>query len=762
MHPLKKARLDLGYTQTMLADFAQVSVPTIKRAEAGKPLRADMVQLICQYFSSHYHHQVEPKELGLVNEEGREKQGNNELSFTLDDMDLEREEQNLYEETANSSQTLRYPKQTSTIHETAHDSLVAYLQQQRARMLNTLASGSTNLKVKDIVGENGLFISPPWEELQGTANHTDIVQYVIEALTEGQQILLLGSAGQGKTTLLKQVFTLMIDRFLNESTETATPFPMYIPLREFPTFTGNAIELLWNYASEDFPLSFEDFTYLVRNNHIVFLFDGFDEIRGELTQQAINERAMSKVFARPSILSCRKSFFEFYLSMSAIQEYYSQWIELQPLKLNSSITKYITTFCQKKQLKASQKNITTPEKIIEAIRGKQELQDLLQRPLLLLMMLDIFTDPRETSEDQWNPTKLYQKYTEKWLKNEAAKTDSLLKWYEKAMLVQEIAWFTYTAKSTVSSPYNQTVTFTRSDLSHIVKIVAHHYPHLSTAQILEDLCFRTVLAVSEGENYYFLHKSFQEYFVAKYIFERMRVKEPNELTIEAIGTVLQEFLPAEIGTFLKDMLEAKDVSRSEKDLIAENLIKVYQHYKGDDTHAITIRQHASHYLALLRIERATQFLEQAYKQEQNKWIQRGMMVGLALYCKKADVLEEYITMLREDAEAASINLGYYLVYYGDQAQELGYYDQDGERCDGTARAIFRRLKDKHFQSGWSLDILTLSTLLEKRGMIALSSQEHYLPFLKDFLRTDYPELGDTFQREKNHLQAILERGIMSQ
>ena len=69
MHALKKARLDLGYTQTMLADFAQVSVPTIKRAEAGKPLRPDIVQLICQYFSSRYHREIEPRELGLVYEE---------------------------------------------------------------------------------------------------------------------------------------------------------------------------------------------------------------------------------------------------------------------------------------------------------------------------------------------------------------------------------------------------------------------------------------------------------------------------------------------------------------------------------------------------------------------------------------------------------------------------------------------------------------------------------------------------------------------
>ena len=39
MHSLKKARLDLGYSQKMLADFTGVSIPTIKRIESGKPIR---------------------------------------------------------------------------------------------------------------------------------------------------------------------------------------------------------------------------------------------------------------------------------------------------------------------------------------------------------------------------------------------------------------------------------------------------------------------------------------------------------------------------------------------------------------------------------------------------------------------------------------------------------------------------------------------------------------------------------------------------
>jgi hypothetical protein len=361
------------------------------------------------------------------------------------------------------------------------------------------------------------------------------------------------------------------------------------------------------------------------------------------------------------------------------------------------------------------------------------------------------------SDNTWNVTKLYGKYTEKWLKNEAAKPDSVLRWNEKSMLMQEVAWYTYGATSSSSSPsrLSQSETFTLSDLASIVKTIAPHYA-VTAQQLLDDLCFRTLLAVSEGEQYYFLHKSFHEYYVARYIYNRLHNREQHADTVVAIGSVLQEVLPFEVVSFLKEMLDSKEVSPNEKSLLVTNLISVYRSNGGNDLRSATIRQQASHYLARLGTPRAIQFLEQQYEQEPNKWVQRGMMVGLALYCDKAGVLEQYIKLLREDPEAASINIGYHLVYYGDQAQELGYDDQGGERCDGTVRALFRRLSSERYKNGWALDILTLSTLLEQRGRELLASHAQQLPLLREFLTRDHQKLGETFRQEKEHLEKILQ------
>src|SRR5437763_4735833 len=93
MHPLKIARLKLGFTQAMLADFALVSVPTIKRAEAGKPLRTDIIHLLCEYFRTRYNRQVEPEELGLVYlNENEGRQSSSEASYTSSEDDISEQE----------------------------------------------------------------------------------------------------------------------------------------------------------------------------------------------------------------------------------------------------------------------------------------------------------------------------------------------------------------------------------------------------------------------------------------------------------------------------------------------------------------------------------------------------------------------------------------------------------------------------------------------------------------------------------------------
>jgi hypothetical protein len=644
--------------------------------------------------------------------------------------------------------------------------LAQYLLQERTRILDILASGSSDLLVEDIVSSNELFIPLPWKFLGDDTQPTDLIEYLVNIISNGKRILLLGEAGQGKTIALKRVFSVLTDHFLSNQMKDSY-VPIYLPLREFTYSTHNAAELLWAHLSDRFPLTFEDFSYLLRKEQLVFLFDGLDEIKGERTQASINNQTTSGVFSYPSILSCRKSFYELYLSTSPIQERYLLKIELQPLELTENVKQRIAAFRDRKQRMTPKKTVLSSEEIIKAISRSPGLRDLARRPLLLTMILDLFTDPQATLDLQavnggssngsgWNLVKLYQGYTEKWLKNEAMKPGSILRWNEKELLVQEFAQFIYAAKVPAASAYGlyETVTFTQEDMISFLERVPLHLLHHQPSRLLEDLCTRTFLIASDGINYYFIHKSFHEYYIARCIFDHIR-RMGNK--IESITQVLQEFIPVEIANFLEGMLTDKSIPKYEKDQMTQNLIRVYEQNSANGAQSTMIREHASYCLACLKTLEAVQFLEQAYKNEPDKWVQRGIMVRLAYSCNRADILNEYINFIYRDPEAASINLGYHLVYYGDQALEEGYFDQGGQRCSGTLQAIFRHLNNESYRKGWLLDLLTLRMLIETRGVTILQTSEDYLPFLKNFL-TEHPKgEGRTFQQEKRRLQTILRK-----
>ncbi len=721
IHPLRVIREAHNLTreqlaQEMIARGIGIGAATIKRAERGESIGPDSRRRLCEFFG------CSSKELGFILSEDPARQNEGE------------------EVKSNITQPATY------------DALAQYVQQQRLRLFQAMAPGATALRVGEIIGHGNLFIPPPWKPLHGSTASQNLIDYLIEALLQNQRVLLLGDAGQGKTTTLKLVFTRLADCFLSDS---SSPLPVYIPLREYASFSENALDILWEHVREEFPLSYEVFTSLVRNKRVVFLFDGFDEIPGEVTQRSINERGACNIFRYPSLLSCRKSFFDFYLSMSPLQEVYPEQVELQPLQaLSDPVTHYIAAFCQR-QLLAAQAGSVTPSRIIDAIRVSPELQDLAQRPLLLLMILEIFASAGNLDDKQWSITKLYRRYSERWLKHEASKPDSVLKWNEKVEVLQEVAWFTYRGNRGFPSSLSEHTTFTYEELQIFVKSIVARYSGMSSAQLLDDLCFRTLLSASEGTSYAFIHKSFQEYFIARYVFECMRMK-PDAQVLETIEQALAASLPFDIATFLKKML--KESTPYEKDVIVASLITVYQRNRKKEKQPTTIRQQASYFLTNLATERAVCFLEEVYLEEPNKWVQRGIMVGLALYAGRAEMLERYLRIVQQDREAAAINVGYHLIYYGDYAGDLDSLDpfeQTITCSEKTVAALIRHLENERYRDGWALNLLTLSALLELQGASILQTQTWYLPFLQAFLgRNDHQ--GEVLLAEKERLQQLIE------
>ncbi len=83
IHPLRQERLRQGWTQRQLADFAQVSLSTIERAERWEPLRVDICKRICEALGK-----KKPEELSLQFYTGpEERQNNNEASYLYNEVE---------------------------------------------------------------------------------------------------------------------------------------------------------------------------------------------------------------------------------------------------------------------------------------------------------------------------------------------------------------------------------------------------------------------------------------------------------------------------------------------------------------------------------------------------------------------------------------------------------------------------------------------------------------------------------------------------
>ena len=124
------------------------------------------------------------------------------------------------------------------------------------------------------------------------------------------------------------------------------------------------------------------------------------------------------------------------------------------------------------------------------------------------------------------------------------------------------------------------------------------------------------------------------------------------------------------------------------------------------------------------------------------------------------MLERYIQIIRNDREAASINIRYHLIYYGDQVGDINSFDSSEQTIscpEKTVAALFRHLQNVRYKNGWALDVLTLSALLELQGLSILDTHSWYKPFLKAFLDQDHRD--QILLQEKGRLKQFLEGAL---
>ena len=439
------------------------------------------------------------------------------------------------------------------------------------------------------------------------------------------------------------------------------------------------------------------------------MLDGLDEITTELNQKSINKNMKNIVFDFFSILTCRTEFYDTFLSGNEITRQYKNKIYISELKYNNILKKYISDFCKKKNIPY--------DDISDLLDNNSNIKELIVCPLWLMMFLDICTDrnyiDRVRSFKTRGIAELYGLYIEKYLNNEATKTGC--SWEEKDKRMKKLSWYMYDKNESNSLAYS-TYQSSRINSDGIKKALQDSNGNLAS-DIVQDVLHHSLLIgvrYKKTKNnlssdfYYFIHYSFQEYYTALCIFENMNSDYGS--TKDAI----KKLIPFEIAKFLKDMLD-NNSSIDDKERIMKNLVKVYQDFNIEKELNSILRQHASYYLAYLKTDKAKDFLLEKYNDEKDKWVKRSMMVGLANFWGRTDIMEKYIGLLHEDEETSKTNLLYHLVYYGDIPLEEMFSNKkvESNNYSRTIKAIIRHLENKKYKNSWMLDIFTLNQLIEK-------------------------------------------------
>lgn len=372
-------------------------------------------------------------------------------------------------------------------------------------------------------------------------------------LSVGNRLIISGTGGIGKSVMMKHLFL---------STLQNTGYvPVLIELRglnEYDEKTLDIEEYIYKVMHKlKFQLEKKYFNYSLEVGGYVLLFDGFDEVKNELSQKVTQE-----IFA----ITERYPDNYYLVSSRPLEEFvgWSQFEELHALPLN------------KEQALELISKLEYDEKIKE--KFYHELKEYLyekyktfaSNPLLLTIMLLTFEN-RASIPDKLNDF-FEQAFTTLFHTHDATKggykRDILSGLgYEDFKLV--FAYFCF--KSFFNSDYK----FTENQILNYISMAKTKEiidKNFNSMDYLKDLTNSICMVIHEGLEYRFTHRAFQEYFAALYT-----VQLDDEQQRRFLKLWLQNESYRATSNYL-DMLYELQPSRFIKNIISPAIKELHEKY----------------------------------------------------------------------------------------------------------------------------------------------------------------------------------------
>lgn len=321
---------------------------------------------------------------------------------------------------------------------------------------------------------------------------------------ERRFIVLSGTGGMGKSMMMTHFMLDTIDR--NKETGKV---PMFVLLRDYNPAAGDLIDFIFGELKRhDVDLHLSDLVELLQSGKGVILFDGLDEIKSENCRRFYKEmenladsypEASYIVSSRPTMNFRGLSHFTVYDLQPFSQE---QAVEIVG-KLDQSVVDPMI-----------QKDFIQDLKCNRFGFDWRERMDFLGNPLFLTILLLAYEGNHDIPTERYL---FYEQAYEAMAKKHDA-TKALIREFATGLNSREFQ--NYFGEFCTITYEQEKYDFTPEEISaYFQEVIEANELSAMPEAFIEDVTGKICLIYKDGGKYYFIHRSFQEYFVA-YFFSR--------------------------------------------------------------------------------------------------------------------------------------------------------------------------------------------------------------------------------------------------
>lgn len=321
---------------------------------------------------------------------------------------------------------------------------------------------------------------------------------------ERRFIVLSGTGGMGKSMMMTHFMLDTIDR--NKETGKV---PVFVLLRDYNPAAGDLIDFIFGELKRhDVDLHLSDLVELLQSGKGVILFDGLDEIKSENCRRFYKEmenladsypEASYIVSSRPTMNFRGLSRFTVYDLQPFSQE---QAVEMVG-KLDRSVVDPVIKKDFIKDLKCNRFGFDWRERM-----------DFLGNPLFLTILLLAYEGNHDIPTERYL---FYEQAYEAMAKKHDA-TKALTREFATGLNSREFQ--NYFGEFCTITYEQEKYDFTPEEISaYFQEVIEANELGTTPEAFIEDVTGKICLIYKDGGKYYFIHRSFQEYFVA-YFFSR--------------------------------------------------------------------------------------------------------------------------------------------------------------------------------------------------------------------------------------------------